>query len=269
MASVFFVLGFSVVFSLVGVLLQSVLANVASSVQVWLGRIGGVIIILFGIYLLGLLNISFLQREHKLRVKRKFSSMYLTSFVFGAAFAVGWTPCVGAVLGAILTLAVTNPGTAFFLMLSYSLGLGIPFLLVGLFTNRAQKMISKAGKWLKYLQYVFGVILILLGILVFTNELSRVANLSFVTNLLTGLNIGGMSGSMSGLNLGIAFFAGFVSFLSPCVMPLIPAFLSYLASVGVKHGSSENKENKENKGDKEVIETGGKTSQLPESKTKN
>jgi len=248
LASVFFVLGFSVIFSLVGVLLQSVLSNVASTVQIWLGRIGGIIIILFGIYLLGLLNISFLQREHKLKVKRKFSSMYLTSFVFGAAFAVGWTPCVGAVLGAILTLAVTNPGTAFFLMLSYSLGLGIPFLLVGLFTNKAQKVISKAGRWLTYLQYVFGVILILLGILVFTNQLSRVANLSFVTSLLTSLNIGGASGSMSSLNLGIAFFAGFVSFLSPCVMPLIPAFLSYLASVGVKRG---------------------KTSELPEGKTKN
>jgi len=241
-ASVFFVLGFSLIFSLVGVLLQSVLSNVASSVQLWLGRIGGVIIILFGVYLLGLLDISFLQREHKLRVTRKFSSMYLTSFIFGAAFAVGWTPCVGAVLGAILTLAATQPGSAFFLMLAYSLGLGIPFLIVGLFTNKAQKLLSKAGKWLHYLQYVFGVILILLGILVFTNQLSRVANLAFVTDLLTRLNVGGMSSSMSSLNLGIAFFAGFVSFLSPCVMPLIPAFLSYLASVGVKHGKKEGEE---------------------------
>ena len=100
LASVFFVLGFSVIFSLLGVLLQSVLSNIADTVQLWLGRIGGTIIILFGIYLLGLLNIPFLQQEHKLTVKRKFNSMYLTSFVFGAAFAVGWTPCVGAILGA-------------------------------------------------------------------------------------------------------------------------------------------------------------------------
>src|SRR3989344_2262635 len=114
---------FFLVFSLVGVLLQSVLANVASTVQVWLGRIGGIIIILFGIYLLGLIRIPFLEQEHKLTVKRKFNSMYLTSFIFGAAFAVGWTPCVGAVLGAVLSLAVTQPGTAFFLMLFYSLGL--------------------------------------------------------------------------------------------------------------------------------------------------
>jgi len=232
-ASLFFVLGFSVIFSLVGVLLQSVLANVATSVQTWLGRIGGVIIILFGIYLLGLIRIPFLEQEHKLTVNRKFNSMYITSFIFGAAFAVGWTPCVGAVLGAVLSLAVTQPGTAFFLMLSYSLGLGIPFLLVGLFTNQAQRLIEKSGKVITYFKYIFGVILILLGILVFVNQLSRVANLAFATKFLTALNIGTVgSGS---LNFGIAFLAGLVSFLSPCVLPLIPAFLSYLASVGVVH----------------------------------
>jgi len=220
------------VFSLVGVLLQSVLARVATIVQVWLGRIGGVIIILFGIYLLGLIRVPFLEQEHKLRVKQKFDSMYFTSFIFGAAFAVGWTPCVGAVLGAVLSLAVTQPGTAFFLMLAYSLGLGIPFLLVGLFTNQAQRIIAKSERIVSLLKSVFGIILILLGILVFVNQLSRVANLAFATKFLTALNIGTVgSGS---LNFGIAFLAGLVSFLSPCVLPLIPAFLSYLASVGVQ-----------------------------------
>jgi len=232
-ASVFFVFGFSIVFSLVGVLLQSVLANVAASVQTWLGRIGGIIIILFGIYLLGLIHIPFLEQEHKLQVKRKFNSMYLTSFIFGAAFAVGWTPCVGAVLGAVLSLAVTQPGTAFLLMFVYSLGLGIPFLLVGLFTNQAQRLIEKSERVVSILKYIFGVILILLGILVFVNQLSRVANLAFATTFLTALNLGTVGAGMS-LNLGIAFIAGLVSFLSPCVLPLIPAFLSYLASVGVQ-----------------------------------
>ena len=113
-SSVFFVLGFSVIFSIVGVLLQSILSNVAYTVQIWLGRIGGVIIILFGLYLLGLIRIKFLEQDHKFAVKRKFKSSYVTSFVFGAAFAVGWTPCVGAVLGAVLTLAATQPSIAFF-----------------------------------------------------------------------------------------------------------------------------------------------------------
>lgn len=230
--SVFFVLGFSIIFSLVGVLLQSVLANVAYTVKQWLDRIAGIIIILFGVYLLGLLRIPFLEKEHKLRVKRKFSSRYITSFVFGAAFAVGWTPCVGVVLGAVLTLAITNPSSAFFLMLAYSLGLGIPFLLVGLFTNQAQEFISKSGNWLKYVNYVFGVILIILGILVFTDNLSRIASVEFAVNLFGAGELGSI-GAGASLNLGIAFIAGFASFLSPCVLPLIPAFLSYLATVTV------------------------------------
>ena len=231
-ASVFFVLGFSVVFSLVGVLLQSVLSSVSYQVQTWLGRIGGVVIILFGLYLLNLIKIPFLEREHKFHPKQ-FKSRYLTSFVFGAAFAVGWTPCVGAILGAILALAVTQPTSAFLLMLTYSLGLGIPFLLVGWFANEAQVYISKIGKWIKYVNYFFGAVLILLGILVFANQLSRIANLEIVSNILIALNLGGVGIGM-GLNLGIAFFAGIVSFLSPCVLPLIPAFLAYLAAIGTR-----------------------------------
>ena len=228
MASVFFVLGFSIVFSLVGVLLQSVLANVASSVQLWLARIGGTVIIVFGFYLLDLLRIPFLEQEHKLRAK-KFNSAYFTSFIFGAAFAVGWTPCVGAVLGSILTLAATQATSAFFLMLSYSLGLGIPFLLVGLFTAKAQHFIQKYSKFLQYAKYIFGFILVLLGILVFTNQLNRVANLEIAVNILQAINPQLSFGDT--LNFGIAFLAGVVSFLSPCVLPLIPRFLAYLATV--------------------------------------
>ena len=233
LCSVFFVLGFSLVFSLVGVLLQSALAGISYSAQQWLGRIGGMIIILFGIFLLGLIKIPFLEQEHKFRVKRKFGSAYLASFVFGAAFAVGWSPCVGAVLGAVLTLAATQPGSAFFLLIAYTLGLGIPFLVVGLFVNEAQAFIHRWEKWPKYLTYVFGAFLIAIGVLVFTGQLSRVANLAFAADLLIALDIGSV-GAGASLNLGIAFLAGLVSFLSPCVLPLIPGFLSYLASLSVK-----------------------------------
>lgn len=226
--AVFFVLGFSVIFSLVGVLLQSVLSNVSFTVQQWLGYIGGIVIIFFGLYLIGLIKIPFLEQEHKLKVKKKFRYSYATSFVFGSAFAVGWTPCVGAILGAILTLAVSNPANAFPLMLSYSLGLGIPFLIVGLFTDRASGFINKIGPKLKYVNYVFGAVLIILGILVFTNQLSRFASIPFLTDLLIGLETG--TAAASSLTLGVSFFAGIVSFLSPCILPLIPAFLSYLAT---------------------------------------
>jgi len=238
LTSIFFVLGFSFVFSLLGVLLQTVLVNVSSSVQIWLSRIAGLFIIFFGLYLVGLIKIKFLEKEHKFQVKKKFKSKYLVSFLFGAAFAVGWTPCVGAILGAVLALAITTPSTAFFLLLSYSLGLGIPFLLVGFFTNQAQRFINKAGKWIIYANYVFGAILILLGMFVFTNQLSRIASFPLASKILISLNLGSIDLGTS-LSLGIAFIAGLVSFLSPCVLPLIPAFLSYLASTVVKGGKNE------------------------------
>ncbi len=230
--SVFFVLGFSVVFAALGVLLQGILANVSSAVQKWLGRIGGLLIIAFGLYLLGLIKIKALEVERQVQVKKKFKSSYITSFVFGAAFAVGWTPCVGAVLGAVLTLAVSQPGSAFFLLLAYSLGLGIPFLVVGIFMDKAKQWIDRSAKWMKIVQYVFGIILIGIGILVFTNQLSRIASFGPLAAFFIELNVAGVSATS--VNLGIAFVAGIVSFLNPCVLPLLPGFLTYLASVGVK-----------------------------------
>ena len=227
----FFVLGFATVFSLLGVLLQGALAHISFQVQQWVSRVAGVIIIVFGITLLGLIHIPFLEQEHKLRVTKKFGSIYLTSFVFGAAFAAGWTPCVGPVLGAILTLAIAHPSSAFLLLLAYTLGLGIPFLLVGLFVNQAQAWIDKHIKTLNIFKYIFGGILILLGILIFTNQLSRIASFPALSNVLIAMD-SGLAG-FSTINLGIAFLAGLVSFLSPCVLPLIPAFLSYLASTTV------------------------------------
>lgn len=250
--SIFFVLGFGIIFSLVGVLLQSILSNFAYSVQNWLGYIGGTIIIFFGLYLLNMIKIGFLSREYKFKVKMRFRYSYLTSFLFGAAFAVGWTPCVTAALGSILALASTQPSSAFVLLLAYTLGLGLPFLLVGLFTNQAQSIINRTGKWLKYIQYFFGVILIILGIFIFTNQLSRIANSEIATNFIIALNnkimavfgihiAGSEIRSLNFVNWAIAFGAGLASFVSPCVLPIIPGFLSYLATTATK--SMENKNN--------------------------
>ena len=246
--SLFFVLGFSIIFSILGVLLQTVLSNVAYTVKNWLGYLGGTIIIFFGLFLLGLIKIPFLEREHKFHVKRKFKYAYITSFIFGAAFAVGWTPCVTAALGAILALASTQSSSAFALLLAYTLGLGIPFLIVGMFTTKAQNLINKAGKWLEYLQYAFGIILIIMGILIFAGQLSRISNSETAVSIITSLNykvtsLFGINGvaeikSLNLVNIFISFTAGLVSFLSPCVLPLVPGFLAYLGTTATSTTSA-------------------------------
>ena len=184
LTSVSFVLGFSLVFALLGVLLNTLLTNIAYDVQLWLSRIGGIIIIVFGLYLAGLLPLPWLEREVRFTPKVRFRSHYATSVLFGAAFAAGWSPCVGAVLGAILGLAAAQPGSAFLLLLSYSAGFSIPFLLVGLFTSQAAALISRYGSAAKVANQLFGVLLIALGILIFTQNLARIANFELLNRWL-------------------------------------------------------------------------------------
>ena len=181
-SSVFFVLGFSVVFALMGVLLNSILERFAFAATVWLSRIAGIIIILFGLNLAGFISIPWLQSEHKFMVK-KTGSRHLTSFLFGASFAAGWTPCVGPALGAILGLAATQPVNAFGLLLTYSIGLGIPFLLVGLFAQRASVFLHKHAAAFAWISKAFGFLLIIIGVLVFAQRLDIIANWSILNRV--------------------------------------------------------------------------------------
>ena len=180
--SVFFVLGFSVVFSTLGVIINSVLST-SAEVLVGLNQIGGIIIIGFGAFLLLSTKITKLNMEKKFFPKRSKAS-YPMSFVFGLAFAAGWTPCVGPILGTILTLAATTPSVAFNLLLAYSLGLGIPFILIGIFYSRANKIIRSMSKHLKYYNVILGAFIVILGILVFTNQLAYLANFPLLNELL-------------------------------------------------------------------------------------
>lgn len=181
--SVCFVLGFSTIFALLGVLLNTILPDSAFTIQSWLSRIGGVLIIGFGLLLTGLIKVDFLQREYKFTPRFQLASRGLTAFFFGAAFAAGWTPCVGPVLGTILTLAATNPGSAFTLLMSYALGLGLPFLVVGFFANEAADFIHKWISALHWVNVLFGILLIGIGILVFTENLPLLANFSLLNKL--------------------------------------------------------------------------------------
>lgn len=174
--SVFFVLGFSFVFALLGVLLNSVLQAASAAFKTVLSRVGGVMIILFGLHVLKLLHIPFLEKEHKFGLRGGSKPSYAVSFLFGATFAVGWTPCVGALLASVLALAATSAGRSFVLLASYALGLGLPFLLVGLFSSEAVRLISRSGRFFKYFNLVVGAFLILLGVLVFTGRLSALVS---------------------------------------------------------------------------------------------
>lgn len=189
--TVYFVLGFSLVFAVLGVALNSVLVNIGNSFQNTLQIIGGIVIISFGVFLILSSKLNNLNFEKKLTRIPKFKTSYITSFVFGIAFAAGWTPCVGPILGSTFTLAATSPGEAYNLLLAYSLGLGTPFLITAAFFSRATGLLKKMVKYLKYFNPVMGSFLIILGILIFTNQLSVLGNFPLVNEIIN-LERGGL-----------------------------------------------------------------------------
>ncbi len=180
--TVFFVLGFSIVFSTLGVIINSTLGGLSSELISGFNQIGGIIIIGFGIFLLLTTRFRSLNIEKKFFPKREKAS-YPLSFLFGLAFAAGWTPCVGPILGTILTLAAATPTVSFYLLLAYSLGLGVPFILMGVFFSRATRVIQAMSKHLKYYSVIIGALIIILGVLVFTNQLAYIANFPLLNEL--------------------------------------------------------------------------------------
>jgi cytochrome c-type biogenesis protein len=182
--TIYFVLGFSLVFAIMGVVLNSFLANIGTGFQATFQSIGGAVIMAFGAYLILSMKLRVLNFEKTMRNLPRFKTTYLTSFVFGAAFASGWTPCVGPILGTTLTLAATSPGAAYNSLLAYSLGLGVPFLITGAFFSQSTKVIPKMVKHLKYFNPIMGAILIILGILVLTNQLSIIGNFPLANEII-------------------------------------------------------------------------------------
>jgi cytochrome c-type biogenesis protein len=170
-----FVTGFSAVFAVLGALLNAVLQGAATEVMVWLSRLAGTVVIVLGLHLRGLLRLPALERPYSTRLTA-LKPGHFSSFLFGASFAVAWTPCVGPILGSTLALAATRPASAFPLLLAYALGLGTPFLLVGLFPSRAFAFLKEHRRWALRVHTTFGFVLIAMGVLVFTGKLSLLAN---------------------------------------------------------------------------------------------
>ena len=180
--SVFFVLGFSVVFSALGVAINSILQEEAVELISSFNQIGGIIIIGFGIYMILSFKITKLNFEKKIFPKNM-GIKFPISFLFGMAFATGWTPCIGPILGTIITLAATTPGIAFNLLLAYSTGIGIPFIIMGATITRTSQIIQKISKHLKYYTVLLGGIIVILGLLVFFNQLVLIASFPLLNEL--------------------------------------------------------------------------------------
>ena len=184
--TVYFVLGFSLIFAILGVILNSVLSAYGAGFQHYLTSVGGIVIVGFGAYLILSTRIRGLNFEKKMTIGKipRFKTSYITSFVFGAAFAAGWTPCVGPILGSTFALAATHPAAAYNSLLAYSIGLGIPFLITGAFFSRATGIIRRMVKHLKYFNFVMGGILVVVGVLLFTNHLILLANFPLVNQII-------------------------------------------------------------------------------------
>ncbi len=178
--SLLFILGFSVLFTALGAS-ASLLGQFLSEYRDAIRIIGGVLIILFGLFISGIFSLSFLQQEKRFHLQHK-PIGYIGTFFVGVTFAAGWTPCVGPILSSILLYASTaeNMVSGIFLLLAYSLGLGLPFFACSLALNTFLATFQKARRYIGLFTKIGGVLLILVGLLLLTNSFV------FLNDLLSG-----------------------------------------------------------------------------------
>lgn len=163
-----FVLGFSVVFIFLGVA-ASAFGGLLFDMRTWLAKIGGIIVVIFGLHMIGVFRIPFL--EYDLRVHSQVDARwgYISSALMGVFFSAGWSPCVGPVLGAILTLAM-NGGSVYLgvkLLSAYSAGLAIPFLIAALGIGWVSVILRRYGKVMRYVEIAMGILLVIVGAMLF------------------------------------------------------------------------------------------------------
>lgn len=168
-----FVIGFSFIFIILGSLFG--LGGAALiKYRLWLSRIGGIFVIFFGLFMIGILKLPFLNVEKRVSgIKFLKPGNPASSLIFGATFAFGWTPCVGPILGSILALAASSAtiGQGAFLLAIFSLGLAAPFLIIAASIGSASAYLAKLSKYLNVISVIGGAFLIFLGILLLTNSM--------------------------------------------------------------------------------------------------
>ena len=171
--AVFFILGFSLIFILLG-LPFTVLGGLLSAYKPILGRIGGVLLILFGLYMLGL-KIPFLAQMRGVSYSGDTTRPW-GAFLMGMALATAWLPCIGPILGGILTLTALEGFGGLVYLVAYNLGLAVPFLLVALFADRVTAAIRRSGRVSLWVERIAGAILVAVGILMVTDTFQRLNN---------------------------------------------------------------------------------------------
>ncbi|MEN8264670.1 MAG: cytochrome c biogenesis protein CcdA [Nitrospirota bacterium] len=172
--SLLFVLGFSVIFIALGAS-TSYLGGILNKYQDWMRIIGGVMVVIFGLFIAGLLDFNFLMKEKKFMMQGK-PSGFAGSFLVGMTFGAGWTPCIGPILGSILIVASSNGSTVNGVqMLSvYSAGLAIPFLLSALLFNSFLSYSKTLLKYMKFIKAAGGLILVSFGLLLISNKMGTI-----------------------------------------------------------------------------------------------
>jgi len=173
--SVSFVLGFSVVFVLMGAS-ATYLSGLLYEYFDYLRITGGIIIIIFGIHFTQLIQLPFLNSDTRVQISN-YKPGLVGSFIVGLSFAFGWTPCIGPILGSVLSVAATseNISEGTFLLVLYSAGLGIPFILAAYGIGSFLKFLSKIRKYIRTIEIFTGVLLILFGVLILTNRIQELA----------------------------------------------------------------------------------------------
>ena len=223
-----FVLGFSAVFIIGWGGAATLIGQVFGYYKEWLGRIGGVVIILFGLSTLGLFRLPWMvYRDTRPQWTPGRGGGVVSSVMMGVFFAAGWTPCIGTTLGAILTLGFSQNASAQAMLLTsgYALGLGIPFLLIGFGMDQATSFIRRFRRYVRRLEIVNGLLLITIGMLMATNKMIWISIWAQRNGFFLDLPFGRAAEP----TYLIAILAGLLSFLSPCVLPLVPAYIGYLS----------------------------------------
>jgi len=220
-----FVLGFSLVFIVGWGGSITALGQLFGAYKSMLAQIGGVVVIAFGLATLEIIHIPWFYADTRAQYSGQ-RGTYGGSALMGVFFAAGWSPCIGATLGAILTMGLSEQtvGQAMWLASGYSIGLGIPFLGMALGLERASGWLKRMRPYQKYFKIASGLFIITIGVLLLTNTMTLISIWAFQNGLF--IDFSAYTGAPSYFT---AIIAGLLSFLSPCVLPLVPAYLGYLS----------------------------------------